>query len=197
MYPDEAHFYDDSINNDFYCPNIHEQAFMECLKEYNVTSNDTLNSYYLKCLERKSNRYKKCKEEKGTENILKRHLTRSRPIKCDKFNVVYSLTKDESNFLKPYDECSRPFVVHKISHSNLILLITNRNCAQVFATEREFDDLPHTIEYYNSTFCHKMTVAQLFRSRPKSCITHHEKVRLLFIETLVGCFFYRKFVVFF
>lgn len=179
MYPDESQYYDDSINNNFYCPNIHDKEFTECLKEYEVTSNDTLNPYYMKCLEYKKNKYKKCKEENGTENILKRHLTRTRPIKCDKFNVVYSLTKDESNFLKPYDECSRPFVVQKIAHSNLILLITNRNCAQVFATEREYDDVPKTIEYQNSTFCHKNTKMQLFRSRPKSCITHHEKVEIL------------------
>jgi hypothetical protein len=176
MYPDEAHYYDDSIYNDFYCPNIHDEAFMECLKEYKVTSNDTLNPDYMKCLGKKEHRYKKCKEENGTRNILKRHLTRTKPIKCDKFNVVYSLTKDESNFLKPYDDCSRPFVVQKIAHSNLVLLMTNRNCAQVFATEREFEDVPKTIEYDNSTFCQKMTNDQLFRSRPKSCITHHAKV---------------------
>lgn len=114
--------------------------------------------------------------QKGYAYILQRHLTRTRPTKCDKYNFIYSLTKDESNFLKPYDECSRPFVVHRIAHSNLLLLITNRNCAQVFATTVNFEEVPITIEYDNSTFCHKLSKPQLFRSRPRSCMTHHERV---------------------
>lgn len=176
MYPDEEHFYDEDEYKSFYCPNIHEQTFMECLKENELTSNDTLNPKYRDCFEDKKNRFKKCNEESGAEFKLKRHLNRTRPKKCDKFNVVYSLTKDESNFLKPYDECSRPFVVQKIAHSNLILLITNRICAQVFATQREFNDVPKTVEYENSTFCHKMKTPTMFRSRPKSCMTHHDRV---------------------
>lgn len=176
MYPDSEHYYNSEDYLNYSCPNIHEQAFMTCLKENEVTSNDTLNKKYLSCLEDKRNRYKKCVEENGAPFILKRHLRRSRPYKCDKFNVVYTLTRDESNFLKPYDECSRPFVVHKIAHSNLILLITNLNCARTSANFKEFNNVPKTIEYENSTFCHKMRMPQLFRSRPKTCLTHHFKV---------------------
>ncbi|CRK93231.1 CLUMA_CG006775, isoform A [Clunio marinus] len=174
MYPDPEHFYDESINSEFFCPNIHDSVFMECLKEKEVKTNDTNDSEYRQCLEKKQKRFLKCNDENGTEYILKRHISRTRPTKCDKFNNVYSLTKDESNFLKPYDECSRPFVVQKIAHSNLILLITNRKCNQVFATEGIFNDEPKTIEYDNSTFCHKLKIP-MFRSRPKSCMTYHEK----------------------
>lgn len=180
MYPDEQNFYDEDEHEKFYCPNIHEQKFMECLEENEVASNDSLNPKYRDCFEAKRIRFKKCNEENGAEFVLKRHFNRTRPKKCDKFNVVYSLTKDESNFLKPYDECSRPFVVQRIAHSNLILLITNRICAQVFATQREFNDVPKTVEYENSTFCHKMKMPMLFRNRPKSCMTHHERVSSFF-----------------
>ena len=178
MYPDPEHFFNEEGFEDFYCPNIHEQEFMNCLIENEVTSNDTTNSEYLSCLEKKKKRFQKCNEDRGNKYVLRRHVTRTRPKKCDKFNVVYYLTKDESNFLKPYDDCSRPFVVMRIAHSNLILLITNRICAQVFATKIEFADVPQTIDYVNSTFCHKLTQPPLFRNRPsnKTCVDRHHNV---------------------
>lgn len=178
MYPDDQHYYDEDNYKEFYCPNIHEGEFMKCLAENEVKTNDTNDSVYRDCLERKKKRFQKCNEENGTRFILKRHVTRTRPTKCDKANIVYSLTRNESNFLKPYDECSRPFVVQRIAHSNLILLITNRNCAQVFATSQEFDEVPKKVEYDNTTFCHKL-IKPLFRSRPMTCMTHHDKVRSL------------------
>lgn len=172
MYPDREHFYDDEVNKEFFCSRIQESNFTECLAE--GKTNDTDDSHYLKCLEKKKQRWRKCNEERGFEYILKRHLNRSRPHKCDKFNVVYSLTKNESNLRLTFDECKRPFVVHKIAHSNLILLTTYRNCKpQVYV--KEFNDIPQTVEYPNSTFCHKL-LNPLFRSRPKSCMTHHARV---------------------
>lgn len=179
MYPDPEHLYNAETLKNFYCNNVHEEEFMNCLKKFEVENNDTSHKKYKFCHEEKEVRYKKCNEENGTEFIMKRHLIRTRPFKCDKVNKIYSLTKDESNFLKLYDECSRPFVVRRIAHSNLILLITarldlNRNCAQVFSTE--FDDVPKTIEYLNSTFCHKVNTSLTFRNRPKSCMTHNNKV---------------------
>lgn len=171
MYPDPEHFYEDSVS-DHHCLDFTEdEEFLKCLKTVSV--DDIQNPKFKDC---QYNRFKKCREENGTANILKRHLTRTRPIKCDKLNIVYSLTKDESNFLKPYDECSRPFIVHKIPHSNLILLVTNRLCAQVFATEREFDNVPETIPYINSTFCRRMKVPQLYRGRPSYCTNFHTMV---------------------
>lgn len=174
MYPDEQHYYDEDDYRDFFCENIHEKKFMTCLEENNVESNDTSNSDFHKCLKSKESRYKKCNEEKGYQYILKRHINRTRPRKCDKINKVYSLTRDESNFLKPYDECIRPFVVQRIAHSNLILLMTNRNCNQMFETQ-DFEEVPKTFEFVNSTFCHKYE-KPLFRNRPKSCMTHNVKV---------------------
>jgi hypothetical protein len=179
MYPDEEHFWNENDYQEFHCPNRHEKKFMECLEKNEVETNDTKLPGYIDCMKKKEQWYEKCNAENGTDNILKRHLKRTRPYKCDKFNVVYSLTKNESNFLKPYDECNRPFVVQRIAHSNLILLITNRVCAQVFATEQDFEEVPKTIEYENSTFCHRQK-KPLYRSRPKSCMTHHNDVRKIF-----------------
>lgn len=181
MYSDSEHFYDESVHHSFFCNNIHEQKFMDCLVKYEVKSNDSNNHGYLECLKKKEERYKKCIEENGAQFILKRHFNRTRPRKCDKSNVVYSLTKDESNFLRPYDECSRPFVVQRVAHSNLILLITNRNCAQVFAAETDFKEVPKTVMFESSVFCHKYNKT-LFRNRPKSCMTHHVQVRTIKIQ---------------
>lgn len=175
MYPDPEHFYED--DSAAICEaNIHDEKFMECLVTNDVVSNDTTNDKYMGCLKEKENRYKKCNEEKGYDFVLRRHFNRTRPTKCDKFNVVYSLTKVESNFLKPYDECSRPFVVQRIAHSNLILLITNNHCSQAYMP-RDFEEVPQTVDYGNySTFCHKMKTESFFRSRPKNCTTHHVNV---------------------
>lgn len=166
MYPDSEHFYDEEYNLEFYCPNIHEQKFIECLHEYDVESNDTNNKYYMDCHREKENRYKKCWSENGTEFINRRHILKTTPKQCDKSNLVYTLTRDESNFAnKPYNECNRPFVVHKIPNSNLVVLKTNRYCNQVFATDTNFQDVPSPIEYPNksSIFCFKQSKPQLYR----------------------------------
>lgn len=180
MYPDPEYDYDKRIHAEDHCFEVvHDEEFEKCVnnwfstisfKSFSKVSKDEI---YKDCV---TSRLKKCREENGTENILMSHLTKTRPIKCDKFNLVYSLTKDESNLQKPYDECNRPFVIHKIPHSNLILLVTNRLCAQVFATEREFYDKPQTIEYVNSTFCRRVKVSQLFRVRPSYCTNYHKMV---------------------
>lgn len=180
MYPDQEHFYDEKDFESFYCPNVHEKEFMECLSNNSVTTNDTTNSMYESCLKKKKTRYQKCMEEKGPQLAYKRHVARTRPIKCDKFNEVYSLTKELSNFNKPYDECSRPFIVQQIAHSNLILLVTNRICSQDFEIERIFNDVPQTIEYFNSSmFCFKIS-KPFFRKRPnpKGCLFHHADVSI-------------------
>lgn len=188
MYPDSQYFYNEDDDKDFFCPKVHDdKEFSVCLASKNITERNTTHDGYRTCIDEKKKRFNDCNQEHGYKYILKRHLNRSRPIKCDKFNVVYSLTKDESNLLKPYDECSRPFVVQKIAHSNLILLITNRNCAQVVATDREFNNVPQTIEYNNSTFCHKL-LNPLFRSRPKTCMTYHENVSSITLLLLVAGF---------
>src|SRR4051812_10028057 len=74
MYPDPEHFYNEDDDDDFYCPNIHEHKFMECLDEKEVLTNDTNNEGYRSCLESKKKRFQKCNEEKGFEYVLRRHL---------------------------------------------------------------------------------------------------------------------------
>jgi hypothetical protein len=165
MYPDKEFSYDAEEDKVYHCQDEWYKFYMKCVKKGDTD-----------CYEKKVSGYQKCFAENGTEFINKRHVTRTRPIKCDKYNLVYFLSKDESNLHKPYDECSRPFVIQKIAHSNLVLLITNRNCNQVFATGRQFDDVPRDVLYPKSMFCQKQK-RPLFRARPKSCMTQHEKVR--------------------
>lgn len=175
MYPDREYFYDEAENSEYYCQKINDKDFLNCL----------VNDTHASCFKKKEKAYTKCNEEKGYKHILRRHVNRSRPYYCDKSNVVYILTK-ESNFNKPYDECSRPFVLQKIAHSNLILLITKslRSCAQESTIQRDFKTVPTTVEYHNSTFCRKK-LNPLFRNRPTSCLTHHEKVRKFSSSSLI------------
>jgi hypothetical protein len=178
-YPDPEHYYDPETDWNYHCQDIWYKFYMKCLGEGK-----------LDCHEKKISGFHKCFAENGTEFIQRRHVTRSRPLKCDKFNYVYSLTKDESNLHKPYNECSRPFVIQRIAHSNLVLLITNRNCNQVFATGRDFGDVPKEVSYAaKSMFCQKQK-RPLYRARPNSCMTQHEKVmrgRVFIAEWFSDC----------
>lgn len=178
MYPDDEHYYDESKNLEYYCPVIHDPEFFKCLHEKKVLSHDVNNSDYLGCAKQKENRYKKCIAENGTENILKRHVKKTLPKKCDKFNDVYTLTTDERNFSpKQYDACSHPFVVHRMAHSNLILLKTNRDCKEMLAVDTDFHDVPMEIKYDNSIFCLKQSKPQFNRTRPNNiCVTKHARV---------------------
>lgn len=187
MYPDPEHFYNEDDYIELFCPKINDRDLAECLKTKKA-ANNTDDENYKKCMSEESKRYTKCLAEKSTEFILHRHLEKTTPKKCDKVNVVYSLNRDESNFAnKIYHECNRPFVVHKIAYSNLILLKTNRLCGQVFAVDTDFNDVPRAIKYYgenSSLFCYKHSKPQLFRSRPKSCVTKHEKVSLITVQKM-------------
>jgi hypothetical protein len=179
MYPDNEHFYYD--DQESFCPKIHKDLFMECLNKAKVESSDTMNSGYLKCVEEQKIHFQKCLQENGTEFILERHLTKTMPVKCDKQNKVYKL------------------VVYKIANSNLILLKTNRLCSQQYAVDIDFGDVPtEVLKYYeknSSLFCYKQGKPQLFRSRPKSCVSSHIKVKSKHIFVIVITLLKLKFLV--
>lgn len=183
MYPDETYHYHPEEDEIYKCPDLQDHKFIKCVNDANKKG-DPDGSKYKDCLRQTTNR---CLAENGTEFIIRRHITKTKPIKCDKLNKVYRLTRDESNFEKKlYHECNRPFVVHKIPNSNLILLKTNhRYCNK----DSEFDDYinfhhypvtPTYGEYGNmSLFCFKRSKPELFRNRPnpKLCFSSHINVR--------------------
>lgn len=81
----------------------------------------------------------------------------------------------ESNFSKPYSNCERPFVVHRIPNSNLILLIAKSDCAK--NTFYEFHDRPEVTKYVPSLFCRKL-FSPLHRRHSKSCFSYHSHVSM-------------------
>lgn len=176
MYPDAAYYYRD--DKESYCPRPEDGSFEACLKEKGKDTTDTESEEYEKCKSNFTKRHEKCRESiEWSQQVVKRHLIRTRPIKCDKFNYVYVLNLNESNFGKPYKNCDRPFYVQRIANSNLILLITKSDCEK---TENVFYDKPSDVKISDkSTFCQKLKTP-LHRRYSRVCLTHHWNVSFIF-----------------
>lgn len=170
MYPDPEYYYVDDPES--YCPYDDDGFLKQCLAAAGVSETDTDNEHYEKCMKNFTKREKSCRDERWSQYILKRHLNRTRPRRCDKFNYVFVLNL-ESNFGKPYSNCERPFVVHRIPNSNLILLIAKSDCAK--NTFYEFHDEPEVTKYVQSMFCRKL-FSPLYRRHSKSCFSYHSNV---------------------
>lgn len=188
MYPDPEYYYEDDI--EAYCPYRDDGSIKVCLANLGVSESDTEHEDYKKCIANFTKEEKKCRESpKWSKYINHRHLNRSRPKRCDKFNYVYVLNL-ESNFGKPYSNCERPFVVQRIPNSNLILLVAKSDCAKNIYYE--FHDIPSEVTTYRpSSFCRKLN-SPLHRRHSKFCFSHHNKVRNILIATIISnlCVFY-------
>ncbi|KAL7043546.1 hypothetical protein ACKWTF_001566 [Chironomus riparius] len=182
MYPDPQYYYEDDKSS--FCPYFEDGSFQRCLAEKGVTEKDNSTDEYEECLKNFTKRHDKCRDGLlWSEFIRKRHLNRTRPIKCDKFNQVFVLNLDASNFSRPYNKCERPFVVQRIANSNLILLIKKSECernGQPF----EFFDEPSNVSNYTGMaglFCEKLQ-SSLYRKHSRSCFTHHVNVSSYFVD---------------
>jgi len=166
MYPDPAHYYNEAENRKYHCP----MKFCEDDENKDSSCNKQRLEYYLKC-----------HNEYGAGYILSRHINKTTPKRCDKFSMVYSLNRTEKGFDRPFDECNRPFLIHKIPHSNLILLKIDHNCQHRFMTNHEFYDKPTNVSYpkykrFNASeqFCQRLD-NKLYRKASKVCYNHHER----------------------
>lgn len=189
MYPDPAFYFNPDDYKSDYCLVKNETSFNLCLEDhfrsigrpripFYISENEQDESYYHECLHLQEKAFNQCKHERWSEYALRRHINRTMPNKCDKFSRVYLLNRDESNFEKPFDVCDRPYVVQKINHTNLILLITNQKCDQVLATRYEFYERPTTVFNGSEIFCQKHRYKPLFRRHSKLCFSHHDNVSL-------------------
>lgn len=178
MYPDNEYYYRPEEDEEYKCPNLQDDKYLKCLSKIEEGEDEDGKRREL-CY---ANNLDRCFLELGTKYILKRHVNKTLPKKCDKQNKVYQLNSEDSNFEKKiYHDCNRPFVVHKIPNSNLILLKTNRDCSKINAVHIDFEEVPKEhLDYGENTtlFCFKRSKPQLSRSRPKSCFSSHIKVRL-------------------
>lgn len=176
MYPDPQYYYEDDPNS--YCPYEGDGSLEQCLRAKEVSISNTEHDDYKECLANFTKRHTKCRDGlRWSEYVLKRHINRTRPIKCDKYNSVYVLNLDESNFRKPYNKCERPFLVQRIANSNLILLVTKSDCEKNMHYDL-FNDNPTVIDHYKeSMFCYKLR-QPLYRRFSKSCFTHHASVSI-------------------
>jgi hypothetical protein len=174
MYPDTQYYYED--DKKAYCPQKGDGLLENCLKAEGVTEKDVDSDGFKACTKNFTKREKECKDGNDwSEYILKRHMNKSRPTKCDQHNTVHVLNLDESNFRKPYNKCDRPFLVQRIANSNLILLVTKSDCDKHMYND-SFSNIPTPFkEYEVSLFCTKLQ-KPLYRRYPKPCYTQHRNV---------------------
>lgn len=172
MYPDPQYYYVDDV--EAFCNYENDGSLKQCLADEGITEADTTHESYEKCMKNYTKKEKACREDmRWSRFLLKRHLKRTRPRRCDKVNYVYVLNL-ESNFGKPYASCDRPFVVDRIPNSNLILLIAKSDCAKNIGYK--FYDTPVDVpDYRPSMFCRKLD-SPLHRRHSKNCFSHHNKV---------------------
>jgi hypothetical protein len=177
-YPDPDYYYEDDLTA--YCPYIEDQSFERCLEEKGVAETDKDHEDFEKCKKNFTKRHDTCRTSmQWAEYLQRRHTNKTRPIKCDKYNSVYALNLNESNFRKPYNKCERPFLVQRIANSNLILLVTKSDCDKnVVDADINYNPTVVKKDYEEPMFCKKLR-EPLFRRHSKSCMTHHKNVSMV------------------
>lgn len=87
-----------------------------------------------------------------------------------------------------YEFYCRPFVVQKISFSNMILVVVDTLCT--FPEEKKLSITPDEVRYNSSLACFKVH-SDLPQKRPTSCIKQHPKVSACRLSaSLCLCIFY-------
>lgn len=115
-------------------------------------------------------------DTKPTEQSYEKlQINRTRPEPCDKEMDLYQLqSHNERAFAKKADEgCVRPFVVQKISFSNMVLVAVDTVCP--IPETKKLSVTPTEVRYNNTLACFKVHSNDLPRKRPTSCIKQHSK----------------------
>lgn len=204
MYPDETYYFEDEPNN-LFCRNKQEETFIDCCelhfestntqqpKNFPIFTGDELQlDYYVNCMKEKDKTYNKCIKEFWNENLLKRHFNRTRATKCDKMSILYTLINDKDMlaiYEMPSDGCLRPFVIQRIAHSNLILLVANGRCkAPPASSFYQFYNEPMDIVYNDTLSCRKHQNQLLYRRHSKHCFNFHDDVMIQILDPVVLIF---------
>ncbi|XP_045467080.1 voltage-dependent calcium channel subunit alpha-2/delta-3-like isoform X2 [Harmonia axyridis] len=112
------------------------------------------------------------------EFIARYRIQKTKPESCDNEMWIYSLVHyternmSNSGYNKTMTDCSRPFIVQRVSGSNMILLVINNLCR---ANHDETIPWPEPIQYnYNmSATCYKVLYNNLPRRHYMSCINRN------------------------
>ncbi|XP_019871857.2 voltage-dependent calcium channel subunit alpha-2/delta-3 isoform X2 [Aethina tumida] len=107
-------------------------------------------------------------------------IKKTKPEPCDTVMSLYSLvhynesTIGNSSYSKPMTDCTRPFLVQKISNSNMILLVINNVCRENRErAERTLGLLPEPpkqVDYNMSLSCYRVLNNNFPRRLYMSCI---------------------------
>jgi len=162
------------------CQQQTAKVFRECLEKHFNTTGTTLiekeenKTLYEECSLKSAMKLNKCLHTNWEHRLLKQHINRTLPVRCDKHSIIYRLNKDSLSNLKAPMGCERPFALQKIAKSNLLLVLINNSCKM--SSNQEFYDSPKTVMYSNndSLTCRRMRNKLLFRKLPKLCFTQHE-----------------------
>ena len=192
MYPDETYYFKEEPF-DLFCRTKADSIFIECCEVYyeskniqlpknfpNFTGDELEYDYYKSCSKLKTKTYNSCTKEYWNEHLLKRHFNRTRATKCDKMSILYTIINDKDMltiYEMPSDGCLRPFVIQRIAHSNLVLLVVNGTCnAPSGAPFYQFYNEPMDVVYNDTLACRKHQNQLLYRRHSRHCFNFHDDV---------------------
>lgn len=119
------------------------------------------------------------------KDFYEKHLIKkTKPEPCDYemwlYNFVYYSEKNMSNspYNKTIEGCARPFIVQKVSQSNMILLVINRLCAENGRKLVKYPD-PEEVDYNMSLACYRVLHNDFPRRHYMSCINRNANVSFL------------------
>lgn len=104
-------------------------------------------------------------------------INRTRPTPCDREMFVYQLEYNnlDEKLNKPLNDCKRPFYVHLVNYTNMLLVVVDGLCPVEEVTVPGVDATE--VNYNESLPCLKHA-KPLYRKQPASCIRNHTEVSL-------------------
>ncbi|XP_073994494.1 voltage-dependent calcium channel subunit straightjacket isoform X3 [Rhodnius prolixus] len=110
---------------------------------------------------------------KPSDKVFVMMINRTRPQPCDMEIPLYLLQPYNRHVRRDIiDHCEKPYIVHSVPNSNLVMVVVNRLCK--FPNIR-LSVLPYAIQYNDSLSCHKVMFNKLYRRGPKECTNSHPK----------------------
>ncbi|XP_012150257.1 voltage-dependent calcium channel subunit straightjacket isoform X2 [Megachile rotundata] len=103
-------------------------------------------------------------------------INRTRPEACDKEVYLYLRNTSFNSYdieLDVNDKCTRPYIVHPVEFSNMLLLVVNAYCKDTVSPPLSV--IPEEVIYENNSLVCQKALTSLKRKRPQSCIRSHPR----------------------
>ncbi|CAG9814965.1 unnamed protein product [Phaedon cochleariae] len=113
------------------------------------------------------------------EFVQKFAITKTKPEPCDKQMALYSLVHysernvSNSGYNKSMVECSRPYIVQRVTGSNMILLVITKLCREEENNPHAESPVPVEVDYNMSLACYRALHNDFPRRYYMSCINRH------------------------